>query len=107
MNIHWHIRSTPSSAVFFEFFDSIDSKTKKVTNSYVKALYHDGNTNSFEYLFFKPTITGFTFPDFLKYLNEKISNIPFSSVKEMCQNTTIEVPKDSDYYSSDLVLKDL
>lgn len=70
MNIHWHIRSTPSSAVFFEFYDAIDPKTRRITNSYVKALYHDGNTNTFEYLPFKEGgIVGFTFPDFLKYLN--------------------------------------
>jgi hypothetical protein len=71
-------------------------------------LYHDGNSHSFEYLpFGKPYGINMTFNNFLKYLNEKISAIPFSSVKEMCQNTTIEVPKASDYYSSALVLKDL
>lgn len=106
MKVHWHIRSTPSSAVFFEFIDLINDKNKTQVNSIVKALYHDGNTNSFQYLKLKNGKDNMTLAEFLQYMNDNLSSIPFTSAKEMCQNTTIEVPKPSDYYSSALVLKD-
>jgi hypothetical protein len=44
--------------------------------------------------------------DFLKFINDNLSAVPFTSVKEMCQNTSIEVPNAKDYYSSSLVLND-
>lgn len=51
LNVHWHIRSTPSSAVFFEFIDLIEEKYgEEIITPIIQVLYHDGNTNSFEYL---------------------------------------------------------
>ena len=105
MKRHWHIRSTPSSAIFFEFFDNIDQKTKKTVNSFVKFLYYDGSTKSFEYLKLN-NVLYMQWTDFLKFINDNLSAVPFTSVKEMCQNTSIQVPNAKDYYSSSLVLND-
>jgi hypothetical protein len=68
-------------------------------------LYHDGNTNTFDYMKMQGS-EEIKLEDFIKFLSERIALMPASDIKERCEDLNIS-PKPADYYPAAKVLKNL
>jgi hypothetical protein len=51
-------------------------------------LYHDGNTNTFDYMKMKGS-EEIKLEDFIKFLGERIALMPASDIKERCEDLNI------------------